>query len=301
LGPTGSGKSELALSVAEAVRGEIVNFDSVQVYRSLDVGSAKLPFHERRNIPHHLLDIVDPTDELTAGSYARAARAVLTDLELRGKPAILVGGTGFYLRALLSGLSPAPARNETLRLRLVGVAERRPNAPHRFLRTLDREAAKRIHPNDLQKIIRGIELAGQNISDLPREGLQGKPVLKLGLNPERKLLYDRLNTRSTRLFEHGLLEETRALLERGVPISSKVFGILGYRQALQVLTGQIGKAEALLDYQTKTRQYAKRQMTWFRKEEGVDWLPGFGFDREIERAAIAKVLAFVDGPGTERC
>jgi tRNA dimethylallyltransferase len=293
LGPTGSGKSDLALSIAGAVGGEIINFDSVQVYRHLDVGSAKVPLHQRRDIPHHLLDIIEPTEEMTAGSYARAARAVLAELEQRQKPAILVGGTGFYLRALLSGLSPAPPRNEPLRRRLDLVAKRRPGALHRFLRTVDPLAAERIHRNDLQKVIRAIELAGSTVFDSPREGLQGKPVLKLGLNPERKALYKRLNERCIQLFEHGLLRETSDLIARGIAPTSKVFSILGYRQAQQVLTGAVNRTEALLEYQTKTRQYAKRQMTWFRAEEGIDWLPGFGFEPEIEAAALEKARTFV--------
>lgn len=294
LGPTGSGKSELGLTIAESVAGEIVNFDSVQVYRGLDVGSAKVPPQDRRNIPHHLLDIIDPAEELTAGAYARAAERVITDLGQQGKPAVLVGGTGFYLRALLYGLSPAPERNEALRDRLRELAGRRPEALHRFLTRTNSAAALRIHPHDHQKLIRAIELRGYLVRTDERSGLKNSKILKIGLNPDRKQLYERLDARSAFLFQNGLLRETESLLKEGVSPQSKALGTLGYRQATQVLTGQLSSEQALSDYQVKTRQYAKRQLTWFRKEEDVHWLSGFGHESQVQTEANLLLGRFLD-------
>jgi tRNA dimethylallyltransferase len=288
VGPTGSGKSELAVVLAQAVDGEVVNFDSVQLYRSLDVGSAKIPVHERRGVPHHLLDVIEPTEELTAGSYARIAAPVLEDLRERRKTAILVGGTGFYLRALINGLPPAPERDERLRERLRKIAERRPAVLHRLLRRVDQSAAARIHPNDHQKTIRAIEIALINSS--PQSSAKPDPTyqpLLIGLNPNRAELCDRLNLRSTFLFENGLLDETARLLETGGGAATKALTTIGYKQAAAFLTGMLTREEALLEHQVKTRQYAKRQMTWFRKEANVHWLAGFGSDPAIQAEALA--------------
>ena len=223
LGPTGAGKSELGLVLAKAFGGEIVNCDSVQLYSGLTVGSAKLPMSERRGIPHHLLDAINPAEELTAGAYARLARLVIAAIQQRDRIPIVVGGTGLYFRALFAGLSPAPERNIELRSRLETVKDRQPGALHRFVRRFDREAARRIHPNDHQKLIRAIELiclaqqpATQTQSE-PRNAWTGARILKLGLSPPRAELYARLNRRSALMFEHGLLEETQALLDSGVP------------------------------------------------------------------------------------
>jgi tRNA dimethylallyltransferase len=292
LGPTGAGKSELALALAEAFVGEIVNFDSVQVFRGLDVGSAKVPEPERRGIPHHLIDVIGPEEELTAGGFSRLARCAITEITARGRLPVLVGGTGLYLRALLDGLSPAPERDEELRKRLTGVAGRRPGALHRFLRARDAEAGRRIHANDLQKLMRAIELTvsggrpATETQSLPREALTGYSVLKIGLNPDRPALYDRLNRRSERMFAGGLLEETQVLLQSGVPTEAKSLSSLGYRQAVAVLTGRMSVEDAVRECQTKTRQYAKRQMTWFRAERDVRWLQGFGSDPAIQEQAV---------------
>ncbi len=304
LGPTGTGKSELALALAEAFVGEIVNFDSVQVFRGLNIGSAKVPEPERRGIPHHLVDVIGPEEELTAGAFSRLARCALTEITARGRLPILVGGTGFYLRALLDGLSPAPERDEVLRERLTQVAGRRPGALHRFLRARDAAAGRRIHGNDVQKLIRAIELtvtAGRPATEtqsLPREALIGYSVLKIGLNPERAALRDRLNKRSERMFAGGLLEETQALLESGVPGETKALSSLGYRQAVAVLAGRMSVGEAVKECQTKTRQYAKRQMTWFRAERDVRWLQGFGSENGIQDGARESVEVFFSSVNT---
>lgn len=294
LGPTGAGKSDLAIFLAQVLTGEIINCDSVQVYRGLDIGSAKTPQAARLGIPHHLIDVVDPDADLTAGEYARIARQVLKDVKAKEALPILAGGTGFYLRALIDGLSPAPGRNEELRLRLTAVVHRRPAVLHRFLRQRNAVFAARIHPNDHQKLIRAIEIASQTQMP-PRQPLTGFRVLKLALNPDRLALYARLNQRCEDMFANGLLEETRQLLASGVPSNAKALQSLGYKQAMQVLETGMPRELAIRDCQTKTRQYAKRQMTWFRAESGVEWLNGFGADPAIQAAALARVREFLPG------
>ncbi len=288
VGPTGSGKSALALRIAQAYGGEVINFDSVQVYRGLNIGSAKTPPEERKGIPHHLLDVVSVLEDFTAGTFARKARECLADIAGRQALPVLAGGTGFYLRSLLDGLSPAPPRDAELRQRLSGS-----KALHRFLRRLDPAAAARIHPNDRQKLIRAVELARAVSTPAPREGLEGFRVLKLGLNPERGKLYDRLNRRAEAMFEAGLVEEARALIESGIPATAGGLQSLGYKQAVAVIEGRMSREEAIEEVRTKTRQYAKRQMTWFRRESGVNWLEGFGEELEIERRALSLVEGFL--------
>ena len=299
LGPTGAGKSELGLVLAEAFGGEIVNCDSVQLYARLNIGSAKLPVSERRGISHHLLDVIDSGEELTAGAYAKLARLTIAEIQQRGRLPIVVGGTGFYFRALFDGLSPAPERSTELRSHLETVRQRRPEALHRFVRRFDPDAARRIHPNDHQKLIRAIEiicLARQpatQTQSAPREALAGAKILKLGLNPPRAELYAKLNRRSAWMFEHGLLEETQALLNAGVPADAKPLQSLGYRQAVQVLNGGYAIEEAIEECQTKTRQYAKRQITWFRSEPDLRWLAGFGSASATQGEALALCRRFL--------
>jgi len=291
VGPTGAGKSALALQLAQEFQGEIVNCDSVQVYRHMDIGSAKTPAARRGGISHHLLDVVDPSEELTAGDYARQAGEVLRQIRSRGALPVMAGGTGFYLRALLEGLSPAPARNAELRARLSDLARRRPAALHRFLRLRNPAAAARIHGNDRQKLMRAIEL-GNGIA-APRQALQGFRVLRIGLNPERSQLYARLNERTAWIFEDGLLAETQALLDAGISPSAKALATLGYRQAVKVLTLGLPLAEAIADCQIRTRQYAKRQLTWFRAQADVHWLDGFGDDAGVQQEADRVVREFL--------
>jgi tRNA dimethylallyltransferase len=302
VGPTGAGKSGLALHLAQALHGEIVNCDSVQVYRGLEIGSAKLPIGERRGIPHHLIDVVDAGGELTAGAYASLARAVLRDLEARRVLPIVAGGTGFYLRALLAGLSPAPARDPLLRSRLAALAAQRPGALHRFLRRHDRASAARIHPNDHQKLMRAIELtrlAGQpasRVQSFPRQALAGFRVLQIGLDPPRGPLREALDARSADMFRSGLVEETRALIESGVDPRAKSLQTLGYKQAVEFLNGQLSFKDAIRQCQTKTRQYAKRQMTWFRGDPAIRWLSGFGSDPAIQDEALTMARQFIKFP-----
>ena len=291
VGPTGAGKSELALALANSFRGEVVNCDSVQVYKGLDIGSAKTPESQRLGVPHHLLDVVPPGGELTAGSYARCAAEVLQAIRARGRLPVVAGGTGFYLRALIDGLSPAPARNQELRTRLADVARRRPAALHRLVRRRNATAAVRIHPNDHQKLIRAIELIGQ--APAPRQAIEGFRVLKIGLGPERARLYQKLDQRSVWMFENGLLAETQALLDAGVPAEAKALATLGYRQAVSVLTRGLLVSDAIADCQLRTRRYAKRQMTWFRAEPDIHWLAGFGEEASVQTEAASLVRAFL--------
>ncbi len=299
LGPTGSGKSDLALVLAERLNGEVISCDSIQVYRGLDVGSAKLTPEQRKRIPHHLIDVIHTDGELTAGAYSRMARQALSGIKARDKVPVIAGGTGFYLRALLDGLSPAPGRDKELRSRLSEAARRRPGALHRLLRRRDPQLAARIHANDHQKLIRAIELAaiaGQPASKVqsePREALGGFSVLKLGLAPERAELYRKLNERSAVMFRSGLLEETRALLDAGFSPVCKALQSLGYKQAVQVLRGELTAEAAIRECQTKTRQYAKRQMTWFRSEADLHWLNGFGNEEPIQAEALGLSFGFI--------
>jgi len=301
VGPTAAGKSALALELGERLDGEIVNCDSVEVYRGLDIGAAKLAPGERRGIPHHLLDLVEPGQPFTAGDYMREARQVLASIHARRKLPIVVGGTGLYLRALLFGLFEGPARSEALRARLRRSAEKRGREfLYRLLARLDPGASQRIHPRDMQKIIRALEvclLAGQPISRMHaggRDKLRGVETFKIGLDPDRTELYSRINARVERMFASGLLEETRTLVERaarraGGETTPAALGALGYRQAAAHLRGQSTLAEAIAEAQTATRRYAKRQSTWFRREPDVTWFRGFGDDPQVQ----ARVLGWL--------
>jgi tRNA dimethylallyltransferase len=295
LGPTGSGKSELGIRIAEELNGEIVNCDSVQIYRRFQIGTAKVAESERRGIPHHLIDLVEPGELFTAGDYARAGRTVLTEISGRGRIPVVVGGTGFYLRALLEGLSPGPPRQDALRARLLGREQKRHGSLHRILTRLDPAAAERIHRNDLNKTLRALEvrlLAGRPITRLFAEGrspLQGFRPIKIGLSPERDLLYRKLDLRAAAMFQRGLMAEVRDLLASGVPAHAKPFESLGYQQALQAARGVITEEQAIESTQRETRRYAKRQVTWFRKEQDVHWLAGFGDEPQVVEQALTYI------------
>jgi tRNA dimethylallyltransferase len=299
LGPTGSGKSALAVALAGHFSGEIVNCDSVAFYREFEIGTGKPLAEERARAPHHLLDVVGPTEYITAGDYARRARAVLAGIRSRGRLPIVAGGSGLYLRALLEGLFPGPPRSEALRERLRASARKR-GSPHlhRMLRRLDPAAAEKIHPNDAPKLIRALEVcleARSRMTDLWRQGrdpLTGFRVLRIGLNPERNALYARINQRAKRMFEQGLVEETRRLLET-YGEAARPLGSLGYRQAVQLLRGEIDLKLAVWTTQQAHRNYAKRQMTWFRREPDVHWLRGFGDDLAIQEEAQRIVEAAI--------
>jgi tRNA dimethylallyltransferase len=305
LGPTASGKTALALAIARRFGGEIVNCDSVAMYREFEIGTAKPSAVERAEVPHHLLDCVDPLADISAGEYARQARQVLHEIERRQHLPIVSGGTGLYLRALLEGLFTGPQRSEELRNRLRSRAERRGTEYlHRILQRLDAPAAGRIHANDVPKVIRAIEVclaargpsrrtSGRTMTELwqqGREPLQGFRIRRLGLNPERETLYARINQRAVKMFDQGLIAETERLLtkfgDQARPLAS-----LGYKQALQCLRGEVDREAALAAAQQAHRNYAKRQITWFRQEPDVHWLAGFGDDPAIRAEGIAAVEA----------
>ncbi len=300
LGPTGSGKSELALALAERFPGEIVNFDSIQVYRHFRIGAAKLTEAQRRGVAHHLIDILEPDELFTAGEFARLAAGTVREVRDRGRLPILAGGTGFYLRALLDGLFAGPTRDEALRRRL---EFRSPERLHRLLARLDPASASRIHPNDVHKMVRALEVSIQarrpmtELFGQGRQALEGFRILKIGLLPGRQALYERLDRRAEQMFRSGLLDEVRQILARGWSPAVKPFESLGYRQALRHLRGELDLREAILDAQRQTRRFAKRQVTWFRREKDVAWLEGFGDDPEIQRQAQSLCADHLGGSG----
>jgi tRNA dimethylallyltransferase len=287
LGPTGSGKTALSLTLAARFHGEIVSCDSVAVYREMELGTAKPSPAERRQVPHHLIDILPPDHFCTAGDYSRLAREAIASVTARGHLPIVTGGTGLYLRALLDGLFAGPQRSEDLRVRLRRSAETHtPGWLHRLLRRLDPAAAGRIHANDHPKLIRAIEVcmaAGKPLTEAWQSGrdpLTGYRILRIGLNPPRALLYARIDARAEAMFAAGLVAETGALLAR-YGESPRAFEALGYRQARAVLRGEISEEEAVAATRQAHRNYAKRQLTWFRREPEVHWLTGFGDDPAI--------------------
>lgn len=295
-GPTAAGKSELSVFLASRLGGEVVSYDSVQFYRGFDIGTGKLPVDARRGIPHHLLDCLDPAEPFTAGDFRREAAKVIEGIRERGNLPILVGGTGLYLRALLMGLFEGPPRSEALRARLRTMAERRGHEfVHRLLKRLDPDSAGRIDARDLQKVIRAVEVcvvAGKALSDLQargREPLSGYECFKIGLNPDREKLHARINRRVERMFAAGLEDETRRMLARPDATSIKGLGSLGYRQVAAALRGEITLEEAVRDTQAATRHYAKRQMTWFRREPDMNWFAGFGDDPRLQREVVEEL------------
>ena len=296
-GPTGSGKSALSLEIAIEFNGEVVNCDSLQVYRYFDIGTAKLPPGERRGVAHHLIDILNPDEIFTAGEFARVARLAIADIAARGRLPVIAGGTGFYLRALLDGLFEGPARDQGLRDRLAARETRRAGSLHRLLRRFDTETAAKIHSNDVPKVTRALEvclLTRRRVSDLFREGrdaLEGYRVLKIGLAPDRDRLYEALDARCAAMFEGGLVEEVKGILAMGYPPSCKPFESHGYKQTLQLLNGELTPKEALFYAQRNTRNYAKRQMTWFRKEAEMMWFKGFS--PGVTETALDQVRGFL--------
>jgi tRNA dimethylallyltransferase len=300
VGATGSGKSDLSLCLAEEFSGEVVNCDSLQIYRYFNIGTAKIPLEERRGIPHHLIDIVNPDEIFTAGEYSARARPLLASISQTGRLPVVTGGTGLYLRALLDGLFPAPARDAPVRERLEARERRRSGSLHRLLRRFDPAAAGAIHANDIPKLTRALEvylLTGKSITSWfakGRDTLAGFDVLKIGLAPPRDLLYQRLDERCRQMFAGGLVEEVEEILRMGWPESSKPFESHGYRQTLQMLNGEMTREEAIAEAQRNTRRYAKRQMTWSRKESAVEWLIGFGSEPDLRKAAVERVLKHVN-------
>jgi tRNA dimethylallyltransferase len=294
-GPTGSGKSDLAIAVAREFGGEVVGCDSVQVYRYFNIGSAKVLGEERHGVRHHLLDVAGPGDVFTAGDYSRLARQTLRAISDRGNAPVVVGGTGFYLRALVEGLFEGPGRDEALRARLLERESRRAGSLHRILGRLDAASAGRIHQRDVQKTVRALEVVLSERRPLGevfaagREKLEGFRVLKFGLNPERPALYRRIEERSRRMFERGLVEEVRGILAMGYSRTAKPVEALGYAQALRVIDGEWTVEQAVAETALHTRRYAKRQWTWFRREAGMVWVEGFGEETKVQEIVFSEI------------
>jgi tRNA dimethylallyltransferase len=301
LGPTASGKTALSLAAAQRFNGEIVNCDSVAVYRDFEIGTAKPDRLQRMRAPHHLLDVAVPTENFTAGEYARMARSALAEISSRGRLPIVVGGTGLYLRALLEGLFAGPERSDELRNRLRDLAARKGSTHlHRILRRLDPASAAKIHANDTPKVIRAIEVclsARRPMSELWQQGrdpLLGFRILRIGLDPDRAALYSRIDHRASEMFAHGLIDETRMLAASyGGPDIAPPLGSLGYKQALAAINGELSLEEAVRAAQQGHRNFAKRQMTWFRREPDIHWLKGFGDAENVEACALKLVEDFV--------
>ena len=279
-GPTGSGKSALAFRLARDLGGEIVNFDSVQIYRGFDIGSAKPSPEERAVVPHHLFDIVEADQEFNAADYGRVAREVFADIDARGRRAIFVGGTFFYLRAFLGGLPAMPGRDEGLRARIRKIAAR-PRGPerlHRWLTRVDPTSAGRIAPADRHRVERALEVwiaSGRPISSWDRDAADELPSIKIALKLDRAELTAALDVRVDSMYNAGLVEETRQLLAR-YPPTVRPFGTIGYREAVAVVRGEMAAADAIAETKRRTRAYAKRQMTWLRSERNVHWLQDTG-------------------------
>jgi tRNA dimethylallyltransferase len=298
VGPTASGKSALAVWLAERLGGEVVACDSTQLYRGFDIGTAKPSLAERRGVPHHLLGILDPHETASAGGYRQHALAVLDDLRRRARLPIFTVGTGLYLRALLEGLADVPQRSEELRARLrQSAAAHPPGHLHRLLQRLDPAGAPRIAPTDVQKIIRALEiclLARRPLSEVHRAGrapLAGWRAVKIGLSPPREALYARIQARLESMLAAGWLDEVRHLLAAGLPEDAKPFDFIGYRELRAHLRGQLPFAEAQAAIAQVTRRYAKRQMTWFRRDPEIAWLEGFGDDPRVQEESLRLLAA----------
>jgi tRNA dimethylallyltransferase len=303
VGPTASGKSALGVKLAEQLGGEVVGCDSTQLYRGFDIGTAKPSAAERRGIPHYLIDVLGPNENATAGGYRQLALQTLQDLRERKRLPVFTVGTGLYLRALLEGLADVPQRSEELRARLRASVEAHPPGHlHRLLKRLDPEAARKIAPADEQKLIRATEiciLARKPISKVHTSGrvpLEGWRVLKVGLMPPREKLNECIHARTDTMLERGWMREVQALLESGLSEDAKPFDFIGYRELRAVLRGEMALEKARGAIQQATRRYAKRQLTWFRKEPGVRWFSGFGDDTDVQAA----VLEWLQAQGLEQ-
>jgi len=309
VGPTASGKSSLAVALARALQAEIIACDSTQLYRGVNIGTAKPTVEERQGTVHHLIDVLDASEAATAGGYRDLALAVLADMHKRGRLPILAVGTGLYMRALLEGLAELPLRSEGLRVRLKASSMKNGEMYlHRVLQRMDPEAAARIAPADKQKLIRAIEvcvLTRKPISEVHRAGrkpLEGWRGLKVGLMPSREMLQERIDARTKAMMESGWLDEVRGLLKAGVAESAKIFDFIGYREMLAVSRGELTMEKARTAIQLATRQYAKRQMTWFRKDKSIRWFAGPGDDAGVQREILGWVSKQMGGSSRgEKC
>jgi tRNA dimethylallyltransferase len=293
VGPTASGKSSLGMRVARELGGEIVVCDSTQVYRGFDIGTSKPSEAEQKNTRHHLIDLLEPHELFTAGVYRERAIEVLADLNERKRLPVMTVGTGLYMRALIDGFSDTPVRSEEVRTRLRKSAERYgAGYLHRALRRIDSTAAARIGPRDTPKLMRAIEisvLAGKPVSEVQsarKQKLEGFHVIKIGLMPPRTALYERIERRTVEMMDRGWLAEVQALVGKGIPATAKPFSFIGYGELRAHLEGKHKRPVVVAAIQQATRRYAKRQVTWFRKEPNVKWFEGFGDDAHVTAEAL---------------
>jgi len=293
VGPTASGKSDLGITLALAQDGEIINLDSVQVYRRLYIATAKVPLSERRGVPHHLIDIVEPTENFTAGDYARLAAKTIQEVEGRDHTSILVGGTGFYLRALVKPLFEGPQTDTALRGRLTTLRDKYgAEHLHRMLVRVDDQAAANLNPRDWPRTMRALEVffqTGRRISEtqpeMPPAPELASRIRVIALNPPREALYARINRRADQMFASGLVEEVESLIASGIPACAKAFQAHGYRRVVEYLEGKRTRGDALNQMKLDTRHYAKRQLSWWRSWTGVNWIDRFGDEPDAFEAA----------------
>ena len=297
VGPTASGKSTLGIEVALKLDGEIINCDSVQVYKEIQIATAKVPLEERMGVPHHLIDFVSPEINYTAGQWAREAANRIEEIESHGRVPLLVGGTGFYLRALRQPFFVSPPTDESLRQRLTQMRERHgPEYLHRLLSRIDPAAAQQLYARDWPRVQRALEVflqTGTSIVDQqperPEPHESSRRLRIFALNPPRTVLYQRINERAEAHFRAGLVEEVRDLMARGVPPQSNALGAHGYRRVVEYLQGLRTLESAIEQTKLDVRHYAKRQLTWFRHEAGVEWFNGFGEEKDILRSVLESI------------
>ena len=300
LGPTASGKTLLAIALACEFRGEIVSCDALQVYTRMDIGTAKILPHERKGIPHHMMDLRNPGEDFSAGDYQRLARQALREIQARGHLPFVVGGTGFYLRALIDGLFQGPSRSGKLRIRMKEIIRRKgPRILHRYLRRVDPQAAERIAETDAERIVRAYEVylaTGKTISwwqQKPRDALDAYRWLKIGISLPRELLYRRIDQRAEEMFRSGFLEEVQQLI-KSFPAGSHAFRAIGYRQAIAYFDGKLTLEQAIEETKKQSRRYAKRQLTWFRADPEIIWLEE-GADRtKLQTEAADLIRKFLE-------
>jgi tRNA dimethylallyltransferase len=303
VGPTASGKSELGIEVALRFGGEIINCDSVQVYREIEIATAKVPLSERQGVAHHLIDFVPPEVNYTAGEWARAASQKIEEIEARGRMALLVGGTGLYLRALRRPFFPSPQTDERLRRRLTKIRELRgPIYLHRMLRRLDSQSAVKLFERDWPRVQRALEVrlqTGRRMSEQmilrPEPLIEAARIHVFALLPPRAELYRRINERTDAHFAAGLVDEVRHLLDENIPADSNALGAHGYRRVVEYLRGLRDLETAIEQTKLDVRHYSKRQLTWFRREPGVEWVEGFGHEQVVRERVLSHIELLMEG------
>ncbi len=303
VGPTGAGKTAVSVWLARRINAEIVSADSMSVYRGMDVGTAKPTPQEREEVPHHLIDVVEPTEPFSAGTYRRLATAAIEDIHRRGKLALVCGGTGLYVRALVDGLFDGPEADWKLRDELLAESERKgPGALHARLREVDPEAAEKVSPSDVRRLVRALEVHSKTRRPISRLQVQWKrrraaPPM-FGLTMGRDALYERIEQRVEEMFQHGLVEETGRLLARGLRENRTAMQAIGYSEVVRFLDGEYSLEEAKARLKRNTRRYAKRQLTWFGKDDRIKWynFDDYGTRQQLYAALLEAVRRMIRKP-----